>query len=156
MGGKGSGGRRARAGRPKKSAAERFVVGDAGHRGRVLSHPSASALSQPAELEEFEAPDELTMEERRVWMKLAPHAFKNRTLTPASSLAFVLLCQNIVRERKYGESLTECGTANHRGLIQRVEGGLDAFDLRPKGRPMTSAEPVAKPANPLDRFMKRA
>ena len=149
MGGKGSGGRRPRAGRPRKTEAEHFVTGDAGRRGRVLTHPNAGGgLPAPPVVEEFDAPDELTTDERLVWMKLAPFAFQNGTLTPASSVAFVLLCQNIVRERKYGQSLMECGTANHRGLIQKVEGGLDAFDLRPKGRAMPAvasakAEPKA-------------
>lgn len=153
MGGKGSGGRRSRAGRPRKSAEEHAVTGDAGRRGRVLQLANVPA---PPVVEEFDAPNDLTVDERHVWMALAPHAFQNGTLVPASGLAFSLLCKNIVRERKYGESLTDCGSANHRGLIQRVEGGLDAFDLRPKGRRMASAEPVQKPVNPLERFLKRA
>lgn len=139
------------------TADERAIGGDAGHRGRLLTHPSAPVEPvESAPVEEFDAPNDLTMEERHVWMELAPHAFKNGTLVPASSMSFRLLCRNVVREHKYGESLTDCGSANHRGLIQRVEGGLDAFQLRPQGRRMASAEPVAKPANPLDRFLKRA
>lgn len=144
MGGKGSGGRRRGAGRPQKTEDEHFVTGDAGRRGRVLTHPGPPVPAPLPVVEEFDAPNELTLEERHVWMRLAPHAFQNGTLTPASSLAFVLLCQNIIREQKYGASLTDCGSANHRGLIQKVEGGLDAFDLRPKGKAMATAAP-AKP-----------
>lgn len=156
MGGKGSGGHRFGAGRKKKTDEERFVDGNAGHRGRVIAHPSTTSEPPPVPVvDEADAPNDLTLEERRAWLALAPHALQNGTLVPATSVAFVLLCKNIVRERKYGESLTECGTANHRGLIQRVEGGLDAFQLRPQGRRMPSADPVAKPASPLDRFLKK-
>lgn len=157
MGGKGSGGRRSGAGRPRKTFEEHVVTGDAGRRGRLLAHPSSSA--EPAVLptvDEADAPNDLSLEERHVWLRLAPHAMQAGTLTPASELAFVLLVKNIVLERAYAGSVQERGTANHRGLIQRVEGGLDAFGLRPQGRRMTTAEPVSKPANPLDRFIKRA
>lgn len=133
------------------------MTGDAGRRGRVLAHPSSAPVS-PAPLptvEEADVPNDLKTDERLVWLKLAPHAIQNGTLVAASEVAFGLLCQNIVRERKYGESLTECGTANHRGLIQRVEAGLDAFGLRPlPGKPL--AQPQAeKRVSPLERFLKR-
>jgi hypothetical protein len=120
------------------------VTGDAGGRGRVLAHPSVPPVALVVAVEEFDAPNVLTLEERHVWLELAPHAFKAGTLTAASALAFVLLCQNVIRERKYGASLTDCGGSSHRGLIQRVEGGLEAFDLRPRGKPMT-APAVAQP-----------
>lgn len=147
MGGKGSGGRRSRAGRPRKSVEEHERTGDAGRRGRVLAHPGPPKPQPTAAapvVEEFDAPNELTMAERHIWLALAPHAFRNGTLTPATAIAFTLLCQNVLRERTAGGSEKECGSANHRGLIQKVESGLDAFDLRPKGRPMTAAAP-AKP-----------
>ena len=153
MGGKGSGGYRARAGRKALTEEQRALGGNAGHRGRVLSHPSAPA---PPVVDEFDAPDDLTTDERNVWLKLAPHAFQAGTLTKATSLAFCVLCRNIVLERTYMASVGERGTANHRGILQRVEGGLDAFQLRPQGRRMPSADPVAKPASPLSRFLKRA
>lgn len=157
MGGKGSGGRRRGAGRPRKSDAERFITGNAGKRGaRVLEHPSATvppATPLPV-VDESEAPDELNVDERNVWVRLAPHALQNGTLTPATQLAFALLCKNIVRERRYGESVTECGSSNHRGLIARVEAGLDAFQLRPTGK--GSMAPVQeKPVSKLSRFMSR-
>ena len=154
----GHGGRRPGAGRPRKSAEEHFVTGDAGRRGRVLEHPSAVAPAPAAPLpvlDESDAPNSLTLDERLVWLALAPYAMQAGTLTPASEMAFVLLCKNIVLERLYAGSVQDRGGANHRGLIQRVEGGLDAFQLRPQGRRMPQAETV-KPASKLDKFMQRA
>ncbi len=143
MGGKGSGGRRPGAGRKKKTAAERFVDGNAGHRGRVLTHPSAPEPPAPAAIDEFDVPDDLTVDERNVWLSLAPHAFKNRTLTKATALAFKVLCRNIVLERRFGVSVMDAGSASHRGLIQRVDAELEAFGLRPvAGKPMADAMPA--------------
>lgn len=149
------GGRRAGAGRPRKSALEHFVTGDAGKRGRVLTLPGAEipAPPGPVAVDEFDAPNDLSTEERNVWLRLAPFAFKNGTLTKASSYAFVLLCKFIVLERNEAKS-SGVGGSNHRGLIQRVEGGLDAFQLRPQGRPMPPIEGAEKPVNKLDRFLK--
>src|SRR5687767_5910866 len=90
-----SGGRRPGAGRKPKTALEQAITGDPGHRGRVLTHPSGGSVPVVAPIEEFDAPDDLTMEERHVWSELAPHAFAARTLTPATSFSFRLLCRNI-------------------------------------------------------------
>jgi len=148
------GGRRVGAGRKKKTPEERLIDGNAGHRGRLLPHPSVPAASvTPAAVEEFDAPNDLTMDERHVWLELAPFAFKNGTLTKTSALAFRLLCRNVVLERDYAKSVQERGGASHRGMIQRVDAELDAFALRPTGKPM--AEPVAKPLNPLEKFLNR-
>lgn len=153
-----SGGRRRGAGRPKKSDAERLVVGNASKvAARVLAHPSvpASEPTTPPAVTEFDAPNDLSVEERLVWLELAPHAIQAGTLTQASSLAFRVLCRNIVLERRYCQSVTDQGSSNHRGMIQRVEGGLDAFGLRPMGKPMATAAPAQKPVSKLDRFMAR-
>lgn len=150
MGGLGSGGKRPGSGRKPKSEAERRLDGNAGHRGRVLAHPSAPdrpvsvapTAAPPAApgVEEFDAPNDLTMEERHVWMELAPHAFENGTLTKATSLAFRLLCRNIVLERRYGMSILEAGTANHRGMIQRIDAELLRFSLAPCGKPLSAGD----------------
>jgi hypothetical protein len=151
MGGKGSGGRRRGAGRKPKTAAERFIDGNAGHRGRILSHPSAPAAPDPVVVDEFDAPNDLTVDERNVWVKLAPFAFKNGTLTKASSLAFCRLCAHIVLEKRYAGSVQEAGGANHRGLIQKVDAAMDAFGLRPlAGKRMPDAE-AAKPVEPVQK-----
>jgi|JI10StandDraft_1071094.scaffolds.fasta_scaffold624792_2 hypothetical protein len=149
-----SGGRRRGAGRPRKTDAERLVAGNAGKvAARVLAHPSAADAPAPVVVDEFDAPDDLTTDERLVWLELAPHAFQLGTLTAASSLSFRVLCRNIVLERRYAQSVTDQGSSNHRGMIQRIEGGLDAFGLRPQGRAMPSAKPAEKPASKLSRFL---
>lgn len=148
--GNGHGGRRAGAGRKPKSLAERALDGGAGHRQvRVLAHPSAPALPaapvQPT-VDEADAPDGLTFDERKVWLALAPHAMASGTLTPASAMAFQLLCKNWVLMERYAASVQDAGSANHRGLIQRVQADLTAFNIRPCGKPMTGAVSSAAPA----------
>jgi len=98
--------------------------------------------------------DALTLQARAlaIWHELAPHAFTARTLTPATSAAFVMLCRAIVKERVLSAS-ADCGGPNHRGLMQRVATWLKDFELAPFGKPMYAAQPE-QPANPLDRFTK--
>lgn len=158
MGGRGSGGRRPGSGRKPKTERERQIDGNAGHRpGRVLAHPSAPAPSTAVpEVDEFDAPNDLTTEERIVWLELAPHAFRNRTLTRATSLSFRLLCRNVVLERALAQSVEDRGGANHRGLIQRVDAELLRFNLSPCGKAMFGEEQPQAPANPLNRFLKKA
>ena len=157
----GHGGRRVGSGRKPVPAHLRAIDGGAGHRTparEVLTGvPTTNASTAIAEVEEFDAPDDLSAEARGVWLKLAPLAFKRRTLTRATAYAFELLCRNIVLERRFADSVTEAGSAGHRGMIQRVENGLSAFELRPFGKPILDPEDqTAKPANPLDRFLKRS
>lgn len=149
MGGKGSGGHRTGSGRKPKSNRERTVEG-----ARVLAHPSAASTAPPL-VEEFDAPDDLTMDERHVWMELAPHAFQGRTLNRATSLAFRLLCRNVVLERELSKDVELRGGANHRGIIQRVDAELARFMCAPMGKPHEIVPASAAPANPLDRFLKR-
>lgn len=146
----GHGGSRPGSGRKPKNAVLRGLDGGAGKRG------PASAAVAVAPLEEFAAPDTLTMDQRHVWLRLAPHAFAARTLTKATMEAFLLLCRNVVIEQALSASAF-AGNADHRGMIQRVDAEMAAFSLRPVGKPIFEAEPEAeKPANPLDRFLKRA
>lgn len=95
-------------------------------------------------VEEFEAPDDLTMEERHVWLRLAPHAFKARTLTPGTADAFSDLCRNRVLMLKLGLDGDKAGTADHRGLIQRVEAQMKAFLVSPMGKPLIEDAPKAE------------
>lgn len=148
-----SGGARPGAGRKPRSRLERAVA--PGHHGRVLRHPSGmDQVPVVAEIEEFDAPDDLTLEERHVWVELAPHAFQNRTLTKATSLSFRLLCRNVVLERALADNVELRGGANHRGLIQRVDAELLRFSLSPCGKAIYEAEPM-KPVNPLEKFIQR-
>lgn len=141
------GGRRPGAGRKPKSAAERALDGNAGHRGRVLTHPTASTYVPPPPppvLDEADAPNDLSFDERTVWLELAPHAIANGTLTDATALSFRILCRNIVLERAFASSVNDKGSANHRGMLQRVDAELLRFNLSPCGKPV--AEPLSKPA----------
>ncbi len=147
------GGRRPGAGRKPKSLEERMLDGNANHRGRVLAHPSAEAVvSQPpapAVIDEFDAPNDLTFEERTVWLELAPHAFANGTLTKATALGFAIMCRNILLERQYARSVNDKGSANHRGILQRVDAELLRFNLAPCGKPMTTGA-VQPTVNPME------
>jgi len=121
----------------------------------VLTHPSGGHVPTVASIDEFDAPNDLTTAERNVWLELAPFAFGNRTLTRATSLAFRLLCRNVVLERALATSVEDRGGANHRGLIQRVDAELSAFNLRPFGKAIYQTEPESAPVNPLEKFLKR-
>jgi hypothetical protein len=144
------GGRRPGSGRKPKPKQERLATGQI---ARVLSHPSVPPTTNPtSKIEEFDAPDSLTRDERLVWLKLAPHAFANRTLTKGTAWSFEMLCRNIVLERELGAGGTR-GMADHRGMIQRVDAELLRFNLSPCGKALYEAEPEA-PANPLSRFRK--
>lgn len=157
MGGIGSGGRRPGAGRKPKDAILRALDGGRASHSRkpatVLPHPSSDGLEPPApklpQVDEADAPIEFDAEERAVWLELAPHAILARTLTPATSLGFRMLCRNVVMERNYSKSVLERGSANHRGLIQRIDAELLRFNLAPCGKPIASVEPTEKPIDPL-------
>lgn len=112
---------------------------------KVLKHPSsavAPATNQLGPIEEFDAPDDLTMEERQVWLKQAPHAFANRTLTRATALAFERYCKIVVLERNEARS-SGVGGANHRGLLKQINAYELQFMLIPAGKPM--ADVAASP-----------
>lgn len=155
MGGKGSGGARRNTGPKPKGAAERAVTGVRSTSASVTVHPSSVAVPAIAQVDEFDAPNTLTMEERHVWMEFAPLAFKQRTLNPAMMPAFIALCRTVLMERSIAAG-RDAGSTMHKGWVQEVRKQLDTFDLWPKGKAIYDAEPVAKPANPLDRFLKRA
>lgn len=146
MGGRGSGGNHG-GGRPRKDAIARSLDGNAGHR-KVVEHPSSvAAVPKPAEpvcVDEADAPNDLTVDERLVWLRLAPFALRNGTLTPEHAEAFNRMCRNIARERQYSLSPTDSGNSNHRGIQQRIE-AAEAFFF-PKVKGATQAPAV----NPLE------
>ena len=111
---------------------------------RVLVHPSAPPTTNAVPLppiEEFDAPDDLTMEERNVWLKQAPHAFRARTLTRGTAMAFERYCKVVVLERNEAKS-SGVGGANHRGLLKQINAFELQFCLVANGRPMAEAAPV--------------
>lgn len=153
------GGARPGSGRKPKSDAIRALDGGASHSRKVVPHPS-SPNEPPApelpKLDESDAPDDLTFEERKVWLELAPHAIANRTLTDATSKGFRMLCQNIALSDRYYASVNDAGGSNHRGLIQRIDAELLRFNLAPCGKPMASAEPAQPAIDPVKaRFFGR-
>lgn len=144
MGGKGSGGTRAGSGRKPKQHALKVLEGAAS-----LAERRQAARNLP-QVDEFDAPNDLTTEERNVWLSLAPGAFKARTLTPATGYAFCLLIRNVILEQALRMDVEQRGGANHRGILQRVEAGLTAFGLRALGKPMVDDAPKA--VDPFDEF----
>lgn len=83
-----------------------------------------------------------------IWHELAPHAFAARTLTPATTAAFVMLCRGVATERTL--AVSSAGGPNHRGMMHRVATWMKDFSVAPLGKPLYEAEqPIA---NPLERF----
>ena len=141
MGGRGSGGSRVGSGRKSKRLAEKVLHGTALLKEKRAEKPL---------VDEFDAPDDLSRDERLVWLELAPHAFTARTLTRGTSYAFRLLCRNVVLERAISIDPDQRGGANHRGIIQRIDAELQAFSLRPMGKPLLEEAP--KVVDPFAEF----
>ena len=133
------GGRRIGAGRKPKPRTINVI------QARVLTHPSSMApptTSAPIEVEEFDAPDDLAMDERNIWLKQAPHAFKKGTLTRASALSFERYCKIVVLERNEAKS-SAMGGPNHRGLLRQINAYELQFMLTPAGKPLLDADAPA-------------
>ena len=115
------GGRRIGAGRKPKART-----------AKVLQHPAAS-IALP--VEPVPMPDDLAADEQRVWQQQAPHALVNRTLSPASAVAFARYCKLVVLERNEAKS-SAVGGANHRGLLKQINALELQFLLTPSGKAM--------------------
>lgn len=140
--GNGWGGPRVGAGRKPKPAEVRALDGGAGHR-RVVQHPSVPPTQIPVvEVDESDAPDCLSVEERKVWLRLAPLAMAKGTLTKDEGLAFEMMCKNIVLEREFAASRVDAGGPNHRGLIKVVDTELARFGLHGMGKPVAPSSGV--------------
>lgn len=139
----GWGGARVGSGRKKKPVAVKVLQGTATRqeRTRAASLPAVTA---------FESPADLTADERLVWARLAPHAFKARTLTAGMEYQFVMLCRNIVLERELALNPDTRGGANHRGILQRIDAQLLRFALSPIGKPLIEETPTL--ADPFSEF----
>jgi hypothetical protein len=131
----------------------------------LLQHPSAPppsgagapsivppSTNQLSPIEEFDAPNDLAAEERAIWLKQAPHAFANRTLTRASALAFERYCKVVALERNEAKS-TGVGGPNHRGLLKQINAYELQFMLTPSGKAMPSTDQLPDAdADPDDAF----
>lgn len=123
-------------------------------------------------------PDGLPDEVQAVWRELAPHAKAEHTLTNETAQRFRLLCEAIVLERTMREriqkdglvyiAVTIDGAGNERetlkahplcgpqrGMMQRIETGLQAFRLAPVGKPILAA-PKDKPKSALERLKEQS
>ena len=138
------GGRRIGAGRKPKNRT-----------ANVLQHPSAPiqppTTNGASPIEEFDAPHDLTAEERAIWLKQAPFAFANRTLVRATALAFERYCKVVVLERHEAKS-SGVGGANHRGLLKQINAFELQFMLAPCGKAMPIPDRPAEQADPDDAF----
>lgn len=114
---------------------------------RLLTHPAAVSgiptTNARSPIEEFDAPDSLTREEREIWLKQAPFAFANRTLTRATAMSFERYCRVVVMERAESASSAR-GGANHRGLLKQINAYELQFILTPCGKALFDA-PLPKP-----------
>jgi hypothetical protein len=124
-------------------------------RGTVLLHPSVPSTNYPpAVVEEFDAPDALTADERKVWLNQAPFAFKNGTLTRASALSFERYCRIVVLEQNEAKS-SGVGGANHRGLLKQINAYELQFLLTPAAKPMPVLDkPGQEPESKLAKFRR--
>ena len=141
MGGRGSGGARSGSGRKSKRLAEKALHGTASLKEKRAGLP---------EVDEFDAPDDLTRDERLVWLKLAPHAFAARTLTRATEDAFSDLCRDRVLMLELSRDPDRRGGADHRGVTQRVQSKMKDFALSPMGKPLIEDKP--KVEDPFGEF----
>ncbi len=137
------GGRRIGAGRKPKAKTAKLLQ----HQSAVAP-PTTNGLSP---IEEFDAPDDLMADERAIWLKQAPHAFANRTLTRATALAFERYCKVVVLERNEARS-SGVGGANHRGLLKQINAFELQFMLTPCGKAMPALDKPALAADDDDAF----
>lgn len=151
MGGKGSGGRRPGSGRKPKSNHLHSVQNTVTQARRGVVPTTNGAGPDP--IDEFDAPDELTTEERLIWLKLAPEAFKNGTLKRSTAMAFELLCVNVAREKKMRVSV-DCGEPKHNTLIKIIDSEMTAYSLRACGKAVYEAPAEAKPVDALAKFRR--
>jgi hypothetical protein len=155
MGGPGSGGERANAGRKPKSPRERVLDGTATSAERELA-------INPPPIKRVPRPLDLTSGQRDIWDSLSPLASFERTLTNSTTPAFRDLCELIALRAEMSKQIalegltveTPLGQKAHpllaqfRGLQQRIEAGMVRFRLAPFGKALFEDPAKAK----QDRF----
>lgn len=116
----------------------------------MLNFPSPPVTHQPpAPIEAVDPPASLAPEELDIWRRQAPFALANRTLTPATSMAFERYVRVVSLERHEAKSSSR-GGANHRGLLRQIAAYEVQFCLAPMGKPM--APPVVPAVDEDDAF----
>src|SRR5436190_1749273 len=136
----GWGGARMNAGRKPKDA-ERLKL--AGGRNRRKSAAKSAEMAQAVPQAPVEAPTSAQADVLAVFAELAPQATQSGTLTAGTAAAFLLLCQNVVLERRLRLG-SAVGGGDHRGMIRIVEIGMARFCLAPNGKA------AAVPEKPVD------
>ena len=136
MGGKGSGGARPNSGPKRRDPKAAWLTGS---KRRPRAVPDATA----AQVGDVKPPTYLDADELAVWKELAPFALAEKTLTPATAMAFSTLCRNIVILRKLEAAPLTCAGPDHRGMLARVEMGWARFRLLPDGKPVIGDESPA-------------
>jgi hypothetical protein len=179
MGGKGSGGSRAGAGRRSQNQALGELRGSRRTRARAKKsnqgnqaarnqngEPPATSVDAAQVVPDVQIPDppgSLTLDELAVWNEIAPLAAKEGTLSQSTAVALRDLCEAIVLKRKLLRQVGDDGIVvtgkggkrahplltQFRGLMQRVEAGMIRFKLAPMGKEVVAPE---KPADPFAEF----
>lgn len=112
----------------------------------VLQHPSAPALPVPTvaekPIEPFDPPSDLEADVRAVWDAMAPHAFRERTLTPARTESFVRYCRMAAKERALWKD-SSCNDSAHGRLRKELNALELQFKLTGDGRPVVQASAAA-------------
>lgn len=134
------GGRRLNAGRKRNLTLAHGRLTEDERRQKRAARQKAEA----AAVEEFDAPETLTPDERAVWERQAPHAFKARTLVPATAVAFARYCRVVVLEGNEAKS-SGVGGPNHRGLLRQLNTYEQQFRLAPSGGPLLGETPAEEP-----------
>lgn len=114
----------------------------------VLQHPSVptKSVELPVSIgvDEADAPNDLTMDERKVWLEFAPIAIKNGRLSQATAAAFANYCRWVLIERTCAASVTDRGSATHDRAMKWVARFYEQFSLTPAGRAMVEAGTPAR------------
>lgn len=170
MGGFGSGGARAGAGRKKKPTHLRGIDGGAGRRGEIGDPPSI-----PIDPLMVVPPADLGPDERQVWDAWAPLAHHERTLAASTLSSFVLLCELEVDRRalrrRYITQRSATGEARallhmgsdeemaarreHRALSKDIKAMQKDFKIAPFGKELPPPGAGAADEDPLDQFTRR-
>jgi hypothetical protein len=145
----GRGGARPGSGRKPKA---RLLADVLQHHPAVSKPGTLPTTNGLPEIEEFDAPDSLNLEERAVWLKQAPFAFAAGTLVKGTAEAFERYCRVVVAERNEAKSSAVNG-ANHRGLLRLLRDLEKDFRLTADGKPLAAPKKdEAAPASGLSRF----
>lgn len=129
-----SGGARVGAGRKPLSRSDRWLG------GRPLA-TVVSPVTGSVHAADVPMPDDLPDPVAAWWMRLAPLAIEEQTLTPTVAVAFVALCELQVLQEEMSTHPMRRGSADHLRVLQRLEMGMARFRLTADGRPRAAAAP---------------